>query len=86
MSSRIPSRSRQAPPPTPRSRPTAQTLPFSYGIEALVAQLTQNTSITDLTSTLLPLLGLAIALLVIGIVMLRYLEHAVRQIGSLGIA
>ncbi len=40
----------------------------------------------DLTGTLLPLLGFAVALPLLGIAMFRLLEHAVRKIGSLEIA
>ena len=64
----------------------ARALPFSYGIEALVAALTRNASVTDLTATLLPLLGFAIVLPLIGIAMFRAMEHAVRKLGSLEIA
>lgn len=64
----------------------ARCLPFSYGIEALVASLTQNAPVADLGSQLLPLLGFAIVLPIIGIRMFRYVERAVRSIGSLEIA
>lgn len=64
----------------------ARALPFGYGIEALVAALTRNASVSDLAGTLLPLLGFAIALPLIGVAMFRYMEHAVRKIGSLEIA
>lgn len=66
----------------------ARALPFSYGIEALVAALTWNASVADLvaTGTLLPLAGFAIALPVAGIVAFRSMERAVRRIGSLEIA
>lgn len=64
----------------------ARALPFSYGIEALVAALTENASIAELTGTLLPLLGFALVLPVIGVITFRYMERAVRQIGSLEIA
>lgn len=64
----------------------ARALPFSYGIEALVAALTRNASIMDLAGTLLPLLGFAVVLPIVGILMFRYMERAVRQIGSLEIA
>lgn len=64
----------------------ARALPFSYGIEALVATLTRNASVTDLAGTLLPLLGFAIVLPLLGILAFRSMERAVRQIGSLEIA
>lgn len=64
----------------------ARALPFSYGIEALVAALTRNASVTELAGTLVPLSGFAIALPLIGIQMFRSMEHAVRKIGSLEIA
>jgi len=64
----------------------ARALPFSYGIEALVAALTRNASVTDLAGTLLPLAGFAIVLPLVGIRMFTYMEHAVRKIGSLEIA
>jgi uncharacterized membrane protein YidH (DUF202 family) len=67
-------------------RISARALLFSYGMEAMVASLTQNASISDLTNTLLPLLGFAIVLPMIGVVTFRYMERAVRQIGSLEIA
>ena len=64
----------------------ARMLPFSYGIEALVAALTQNASIAELSGTLLPLLGFAVVLPVIGVQAFRRMERAVRKIGSLEIA
>lgn len=64
----------------------ARTLPFSYGIEALVAALTENASVANLFGTLLPLLGFAVVLPIIGILMFRRMERAVRMIGSLEIA
>jgi ABC-2 type transport system permease protein len=64
----------------------ARMLPFSYGVEALVASMTQDASIADLGDKLLPLLGFAIVLPLLGIVSFRAMEHAVRQIGSLEIA
>lgn len=64
----------------------ARAMPFSYGMEALVAALTRDASIMDLGEKLLPLLGFAIALPIIGVLMFRFMERAVRQIGSLEIA
>jgi len=64
----------------------ARALPFSYGIEALVAALTRNASVSDLTGTLVPLLGFAIVLPLIGVAIFRFMEHAVRKIGSLEVA
>lgn len=64
----------------------ARALPFSYGIEALVAALTRDASVTDLADSLLPLLGFAVVLPVLGVLMFRWMERAVRQIGSLEIA
>jgi len=64
----------------------ARALPFSYGMDALVAALTRNAPVTELAGTLLPLAGFAIALPLLGILMFRYMEHAVRQLGSLEIA
>lgn len=46
-------------------RISARALLFSYGMEAMVASLTQNASISDLTNTLLPLLGFAAVLPII---------------------
>jgi ABC-2 type transport system permease protein len=67
-------------------RISARALPFSYGIEALVAALTRNASVSDLTGTLVPLLGFAIVLPLIGVAIFRFMEHAVRKIGSLEVA
>ena len=64
----------------------ARALPFSYGIEALVAALTRNASVANLADTLLPLLGFAIVLPIIGVMVFRAMERAVRKIGSLEIA
>jgi ABC-2 type transport system permease protein len=64
----------------------ARMLPFSYGIEALVAALTRDESIAEMPGTLLPLLGFAIALPLAGILAFRRMERAVRKIGSLEIA
>lgn len=63
----------------------ARTLPFSYGIEALVAALTENASVANLFGTLLPLLGFAVVLPIAGILIFRRMERAVRRIGSLEI-
>lgn len=64
----------------------ARALPFGYGIEALVGALARNASVVDLWPTLTPLAGFAVALPLIGIVMFRWMERAVRRIGSLEIA
>ncbi len=64
----------------------ARMLPFSYGIEAMAAALTTNAPVADLASSLLPLLGFALALPVLGVVAFRRMERAVRQIGNLDIA
>lgn len=64
----------------------ARALPFGYGMEALVAALTRDAPIAELGEKLLPLLGFAIVLPIIGVLMFRYMERAVRQIGSLEIA
>jgi ABC-2 type transport system permease protein len=64
----------------------ARLLPFSYGIEAMVAAVAQDASIADLRESLLPLLGFAIVLPVLGVFAFRAMERAVRRIGSLEIA
>jgi ABC-type multidrug transport system permease subunit len=63
----------------------ARCLPFSYGIDALVAALTRDASIAELGDTLLPLLAFAVGLPFIGVLMLRALERAVRGMGTLEI-
>lgn len=66
-------------------RISARALLFSYGMETMVASLTQNASISDLTNTLLPLLGFAaVQPLIWGIHVPA--QRAMRQIGSLEIA
>lgn len=64
----------------------ARMLPFSYGMEALVAAVTSGATIPDLRESLLPLLGFAVVLPVLGVVAFRAMERAVRRIGSLEIA
>jgi ABC-2 type transport system permease protein len=63
----------------------ARCLPFGYGIDALVAALTRNATLVELRGSLLPLLGFAVVLPVLGIAMFRMMERAVRAIGSLEI-
>ncbi len=64
----------------------ARMLPFSYGIEAMAAALTTNAPVADLASSLLPLLGFAVVLPVLGVIAFRRMERAVRQLGNLEIA
>ena len=64
----------------------ARMLPFSYGIEAMAASLTTNAPVVDLASSLLPLLGFAVVLPVLGVIAFRRMERAVRQIGNPEIA
>jgi ABC-2 type transport system permease protein len=64
----------------------ARMLPFSYGVEAMVAAMTESASIADLADRLLPLLGFALVLPVLGVFAFRTMERAVRRIGSLEIA
>ncbi|HVL25208.1 MAG TPA: ABC transporter permease [Thermomicrobiales bacterium] len=63
----------------------ARCLPFGYGIDALVAALTRNATLVELRGSLLPLLGFAVVLPVLGTAMFRMMERAVRAIGSLEI-
>jgi ABC-2 type transport system permease protein len=63
----------------------ARCLPFGYGIDALVASLTRNATVGDLRGSLVPLIGFAIVLPILGMLMFRYMERAVRAIGSLEI-
>lgn len=63
----------------------ARCLPFSYGIEALVAGMARNASIIDVWMSLAPLLGFAIVLPILGILMFRYMERTVRALGTLEI-
>src|SRR5690606_18382781 len=60
----------------------ARVLPFSYGIEGLVASLTQDASIASQADTLLPLLGFAIVLPSAGVTAFRAMERAVRKLRS----
>jgi ABC-type uncharacterized transport system permease subunit len=64
----------------------ARMLPFSYGIEAMSAALTINASVVDIASSLLPLLGFALVLPVLGVFAFSRMEHSVRQSGNLEIA
>lgn len=64
----------------------ARCLPFSYANDALVASLTNHASIADQWGTLLPLAGFAVVLPVIGVLMFRRAEFAVRTLGTLELA
>ena len=64
----------------------ARCLPFGYGVDALVASLTRGATVGELGGSLLPLLGFAIVLPILGVVMFRSMERAVRGTGSLDIA
>lgn len=63
----------------------ARCLPFSYGIEGLVAGLTRQASIVDLWQTVLPLLGFAIGLPILGMLIFSKMETSVRAAGTLEI-
>lgn len=64
----------------------ARCLPFGYGMDAIVASLTRDASIGDLDGSLLPLLGFAIVLPLLGIKAFQLTERAVRAMGTLEIA
>lgn len=61
----------------------ARCLPFGYGIDALVGAITQNASVVALRGDLLPLLGFAIGLPILGAVSFRLLDRYARQQGHL---
>jgi ABC-2 type transport system permease protein len=64
-------------------RIAARCLPFSYGMESLVASLTTNASVVDLADSLVPLAGFAIVLPLIGIAAFTRLERMSKNTGSL---
>jgi len=66
-------------------RAPARCLPLSYGIDALIPSLTRNASLVELSDSLLPLLAFAVALPILGVLMFRALERAVRRMGTLEI-
>jgi ABC-type multidrug transport system permease subunit len=61
----------------------ARCLPFGYGIDALVGAITKDASVVALKGDLLPLLGFAIGLPVLGAVSFRLLDRYARQQGHL---
>lgn len=61
----------------------ARCLPFSYGMESLVASITADASLIDLMDAILPLAGFAIVLPALGIAAFSRLEHMTRANGSL---
>ncbi|MGC4191539.1 MAG: ABC transporter permease [Thermomicrobiales bacterium] len=61
----------------------ARCLPFGYAIDALVGAITKDASVMALRWDLLPLLGFAIGLPVLGAVSFRLLDRYARQQGHL---
>ena len=61
----------------------AHFLPFSYGMDALVRAVTLHASLADVIDDLLPLLGFAIVLPLIGMAAFRGVERRVRVEGAL---
>ena len=61
----------------------ARCLPFSYGMESLIASVTESASIPDMRSSLLPLAGFALILPMLGIAAFRRLEHVSKRNGTL---
>lgn len=61
----------------------ARCLPFGYGIAAIADSLTKGSNLGDLSGELLPLLGFAIALPLLGIAAFRTLERRTRERGAL---
>lgn len=61
----------------------ARCLPFSYGVQALVDATTTGASVADLWPDLLPLLGFAVCLPVLGIVAFNWVERLTRRRGTL---
>lgn len=61
----------------------ARMLPFGYGIHAIARATTQGASIVALRADLLPLLGFAIVLPLLGVAMFSRLEHRARQTGEI---
>ena len=61
----------------------ARCLPFGYGIDALVGAITKDATVVALKGDLLPLLGFAIGLPVLGAVSFRLLDRYARQQGHL---
>ena len=61
----------------------AHFLPFSYGMDALVRAVTLHASLGDVIDDLLPLLGFAIVLPLIGMAAFRRVERRVRVEGAL---
>ncbi len=61
----------------------AHFLPFSYGMSALVASVTEHASLADVADDLLPLAGFAVLLPVLGIRAFRAIERRVRDQGAL---
>ena len=61
----------------------ARCLPFGYAIQALVDSLTQGATLADEAGQLVPLLGFAVGLPLIGIVAFRAVERRTRSTGAL---
>lgn len=61
----------------------ARTLPFGYGIQALVDAMTTNASLAEIQDDLLPLAGFAIVLPMLGVLAFSAVERAVRRQGYL---
>jgi ABC-2 type transport system permease protein len=61
----------------------AHLLPLGYGFQALSDATLHHASLGDVSDSLLPLIGFAIVLPIIGALLFRALEHAVRRSGEL---
>ncbi len=61
----------------------ARTLPFGYGIQAMVDEMTTHAPLAELWDDLIPLAGFALVLPVLGAMSFRYVERAVRRLGYL---
>lgn len=61
----------------------ARCLPFGYAIDALVGAITKDASVVALKGDLLPLLGFAIGLPIVGAISFRLLDRYARQQGHL---
>ena len=63
----------------------ARALPLGYGIEAITAVVIDGASLGDITDSLLPLLGFAVASPIVGFVAFNYIDVLVRRRGEVDI-
>jgi ABC-2 type transport system permease protein len=61
----------------------AHLLPLGYGFQALADAALHHASLADVSHSVIPLLGFAIVLPIVGALLFRALEHAVRRSGEL---